>query len=74
VNTEYDWQKRYHAAVPEADWTTIEGRIWEAECGIRARLYEFSMDHGGTAEENESIIHALNGLNVLRRAVFAWRG
>jgi hypothetical protein len=74
VNTEYDWQQLYHAAVLEADWTKIEDRIWEAESGIRARLYELSMDQGTTAEENESIVEALNGLTVLRKAVLAWQG
>ena len=74
VNTAYDWQQLYHAAVLEADWTKIEDRIWAAESGIRARLSELSMDHGSTTEENESIVEALNGLTVLRKAVLAWRG
>jgi hypothetical protein len=35
--------------------TKIEEHIQVAEKGIRARLQEFSLDHGGTSEENQAI-------------------
>jgi len=41
---------------------------------MKARLHDFSMNHGGTPEENRAIEHALNGLNTLRREVHAWQG
>jgi hypothetical protein len=40
---------------------------------MKARLHEFSMNHGGTPEENHAIEDALNGLNILRKDVAAWR-
>ncbi len=49
-------------------------KIQVAENGIRARLHEFSMNHGGTPEENHAIEDALNGLNGLRKDVAAWQG
>jgi len=51
----------------------IEERIQAAENGIRARLLEFSMNHGGTREENQAITDALHGLDVLRKEVAAWQ-
>ena len=35
--------------------TKIEEHIQVAEKGIRARLQEFSLDHGGMPEENQAI-------------------
>ncbi|HMH07962.1 MAG TPA: hypothetical protein VK579_14875 [Terriglobales bacterium] len=37
------------------------------------RLHEFSMNHGGTPEENQAIEDALNGLDILWKDVAAWR-
>jgi hypothetical protein len=37
-------------------------------------LDEFSMNHGGTPEENQAIQDALNGLDILRKEVAAWLG
>jgi len=45
-----------------------------ADNGIRARLHEFSLNHGGTPEENQAIVDALHGLDVLRKEVAAWHG
>jgi hypothetical protein len=36
-------------------------------------FYDNSLNHGGTHEENQAIEDALNGLNVLRNEVAAWR-
>jgi hypothetical protein len=69
---EYSWFNPYKAAILETDWSKIEEKIRVAENGINARLHEFSTNHGGTAEENQAIEDALNGLNVLRKDVAAW--
>jgi hypothetical protein len=73
MDTEYGWQHLYIAAVLESDWSKIEQKIREADNGMRARLYEFSMNHGGTPEENRAIEDALNGLSALRKEVAAWQ-
>ena len=69
----YDWQKLYRDAVLETDWSKIEEHIEAAESAIDQRLREFSLDHGGTPEENQAIEDALHGLNTLRKDVVAWR-
>ena len=73
IKTKYDWQELYATALLETDWLKIEENIQVAENAIRVRLHEFSMNHGGTPEENQAIEDALNGLNVLRKDVAAWR-
>ena len=65
--TKYKWQELYATAMLETDWSKIEDKIQAADNGIRARLHEFSMNHGGTPEENQAIEDAMNGLDVLRR-------
>lgn len=72
MNTSHEWQKFYRIAVLETDWSKIEEHIQVAENGIKARLHEFSMDHGGTPEENQAIGDALKRLDILRREVAAW--
>jgi len=74
IQTKYGWQEPYAIAVLETDWTKINQKIQAAENEIRTRLHEFSTNHGGTAEENQAIEDALNGLNVLRKEVTAWQG
>jgi hypothetical protein len=64
----------YATALLETDWSTIDEKIQVAEKGIRVRLHEFSMNHGGTPEENQAIEDALNGLNISRKDVAAWQG
>ena len=73
MDTEYSWQELYRTALLETDWWRIEEEIQVAENGIRARLHELSMDHGGTPEENQAIEDALNGLNILRQEVATWQ-
>jgi len=68
------WQKMYLAAVLETDWAIIEKRIQAADSAISDRLHEFSVNHGGTPEENKAIRDAVNGLAVLRREVAAHLG
>jgi len=71
IQTKYGWQELYAIALLETDWSKIEEKIQVAENGIKARLHEFSMNHGGTPEENQAIEDALNGLKVLRKDVAA---
>jgi hypothetical protein len=40
----------------------LEERIEAAEFAMHARLHEFSLNHGGTLEENRAIAEALNRL------------
>ena len=68
------WYEAYKSAVLETDWTKMDGKIQAADNAISARLHEFSMNHGGTLEENRAILDALNGLRVLRKDVAAWQG
>jgi hypothetical protein len=72
VRTTYGWQELYESALLETDWLKIDEKIQLAEGRIRARLHEFSMNHGGTLEENQAIEDALDGLDVLRKEVTAW--
>jgi len=73
IKTKYGWQEPYATALLETDWSKIEEKIQAADNGIRARLHEFSMNHGGTPEENQAIEDALNGLDILRKEVVAWQ-
>jgi hypothetical protein len=72
IQTKYGWQELYATALLETDWSKIEEKIQVADNGIRARLHEFSLNHGGTPEENQAIVDALHGLDVLRKEVSAW--
>ena len=74
IKAKYVWQELYATALLETDWSKIEEKIQVADNGIRTRLHEFSMNHGGTPEENQAIEDALNGLNILRKDVAAWQG
>jgi len=74
IQTKYGWQELYATALLETDWLRIHAKIQAAENGIRTRLHEFSMNHGGTPEENQAIEDALNGLDTLRKEVAAWQG
>ena len=72
IKTKYGWQEPYATALLETDWSKIKEKIQVAENGIRARLHEFSLNHGGTPEENQAIEDALHGLGILRKEVAAW--
>ena len=47
--------------------------VQTAESEIHKRRLEFSKDHGGTQEERDALVNALNGLMVLRMDAAAWR-
>ena len=68
-----EWEKLYQAATLETDWSKIEEQIQATDSAISERLHEFSVNHGGSPEENQRIKDALSGLSVLRREVVAWR-
>lgn len=72
MTTEQKWQQLYEDAVLETDGKRIEERIQAAESAIKGRLQEFSLNHGGTPEENQAILDASNGLKVLRSEAAAW--
>jgi hypothetical protein len=67
-------EKLYQTAILETDWSKIEERIEAVDSAISARLHAFSLNHGGTQEENQRIQDALHGLSVLRREVAEWHG
>ena len=69
-----NWEELYQAAIVETDWSKMEERIQAVESAIGARLDEFSVNHGGTPEENQRLRDALSGLSVLRREVADWHG
>lgn len=73
MNATYKWLEFYRAAVLETDWSKLDELISAAEMAIRARLNEFNRDHGGTPEENQAIVDALNGLSVLRNDAARWQ-
>jgi hypothetical protein len=69
----YGWNPPYTAAVLETDWSKMPERILAAETAIKSRLQEFSLDHGGTPEENQAIIDTMQRLGVLRSDLVLWR-
>lgn len=73
MNTTYKWHELYETAVLETDWSKMEERIESAESAIKERLHEFSLNHGGTPEENRAIVETLGRLNALRGDVASWR-
>jgi hypothetical protein len=68
-----EWKKLYQAAIIKTDDSNLEERIEAAEFAIHARLHEFSLNHGGTLEENRDIADALNRLDILRSEGAAWK-
>jgi hypothetical protein len=73
IRTNNGWQELYATALLETDWSKIAEKIQAADYGIRTRLHEFSMNHGGTPEENQAIEDALHGLATLRNEVATWQ-
>jgi hypothetical protein len=68
-----EWEKHYKTAILETDWSKMEERLHAADLAIKARLYEFSQNHGGTPEENRAIGDALKALTVLRHEFAEWQ-
>ena len=63
----------YTAAVLETDWSNLPERIRAVESAITNRLHEFSLDHGGTPDENQAIMDVMHRLAVLRSDLVLWR-
>jgi hypothetical protein len=71
--TPYSWYEPYELAVLETDWENkIKSRIEAAESAIHERQRILSLDHGGTPEEQQSLLDTLNGLKSLRQDVARW--
>ena len=73
MNTEQKWERLYRIAVLETDWSKMDKHIHAVENGIKERLHEFSLNHGGSAEENQAIVEALKRLDTLRGDVARWQ-
>lgn len=69
----YQWQEHYGAAALETDWEKMPERINAAEGAIKARLHEFSLNHGGSPEENQAIQATLRALEAMRNDVALWQ-
>jgi hypothetical protein len=72
VPTSYNWQDSYQAVLLETDWTKMVELIQRAESEIHKRRLELSQDHGGTQEERDALVNAMNGLRILRVDVASW--
>jgi hypothetical protein len=66
---EYPLIEEYRAGRPgrRLAVSILEERIEAAESVIKGRLHEFSLDHGGTPEENQDIVDALHGERFTER-------
>jgi hypothetical protein len=51
----------------------MEERVQAAESEIHQRRLALSQDNGGTQEERDALVNAMNGLRVLRMDAAAWR-
>lgn len=67
------WRESYMAALLETDWTRMHERLQAAEEEIRERQRVLSEDHGGTAEERQAIVDAINGLKMVENDVADWQ-
>ena len=74
MTTKHDWEQLYSVAVLETDQSKMEDRIRAVEYAIKRRLNGFSLECGGTPEENQAIVDALLGLSVLRGDLATWQG
>jgi hypothetical protein len=72
LTTNYSWHDSYKAALLETDWTKMEERVQTAETEIHKRRLVLSQDHGGTPEERDALVNAMNGLRVLRMDAATW--
>jgi hypothetical protein len=72
VKMENSWQDSYQMAVLESDWTKMEERIKTAESEIHKRRLTLTQDHGGTEQEREALVNALQNLRILRKDAAVW--
>jgi hypothetical protein len=73
MTTGQAWRELYKIAVLETDWSKMEERIQAAESAIKQRIQEFSLNRGGTPEENQAIVIALDKLRNLRADLASWQ-
>jgi hypothetical protein len=73
MTTGQAWRELYKIAVLETDWSKMEERIQAAESAVKQRLQEFSLNRGGTPEENQAIVIALDKLRNLRADLASWQ-
>ena len=53
----------------ETDRSRLPRLTKAARAAIDARIEDFRLNHGGTAEENQAIADALNGLQALQKEI-----
>jgi hypothetical protein len=50
----------------------MQERVQTAESEIHKRRLVLSQDHGGTQEERDALVNAMNGLRILRMDAASW--
>lgn len=70
--TRYEWTEVYKAALLETDWAKMQERLKAAETALQKRKHEFSLNGGGSADENQAIDDALRSLSTLRNEAANW--
>jgi len=73
MTTDYNWQESYMAALLETDWTKMRERLQAAEDELRDRQRVLREDHGGTTEERQAIVDAVNAMEMLHRDIDQWQ-
>ena len=68
------WYDFYKAALLETDPKKIREKIQAAESAMHDREHVLSQDHGGTAQERQSLADAKSSLEVLRKESAEWQG
>jgi len=69
TNEKYEWQRHYEAAILETDRTRLPQLINAAQAAIDARIEDIRLNHSGTADEEQALANALDGLRVLQKEI-----
>ena len=72
IKAKYGWQELY-ASAPLDNGLVENGRENSSRGEDESEVARFSMNHGGTPEENHAIEDSLNGLDPLRKEVATWQ-
>jgi hypothetical protein len=72
IMTIFKWTEVYKAALLETDWIKMQERLQAAEAALQRRKHEFSLNGGGSADENQAIDDALRSLMILRNEAANW--
>jgi hypothetical protein len=70
----FKWQSSVMKAILETDWTKMKDRVQVAESEVLSRVIEIVREQGGTREEREALLSALEGVDALRRDLVYWEG